>query len=121
MARVTVEDCILRVPNRFELVAFAAKRAREISAGSSITVSRDNDKNPVVALREIAEGNINLVATKENIIKSLQRAVLTDELELSIDEDLLEVMQDASQWHKDEPTPKFKDVEEDFDDESIDV
>jgi DNA-directed RNA polymerase omega subunit len=60
MARVTVEDCIEKVPNRFDLVAFAAKRGREISAGASITVARDNDKNPVIALREIAEGNLNL-------------------------------------------------------------
>lgn len=119
MARVTVEDCILNVPNRFELVVYAAKRAREISAGSSITVSRDNDKNPVVSLREIAENNLNLEVMKENIIKSLQRAILTDDLEPSIDEDLLEVMHDASQWHKDEPTPKFKDIEEDFDDEAL--
>ena len=117
MARVTVEDCVLKVPNRFKLVAFAAKRAREISAGSSITVSRDNDKNPVVALREIAEGNINLVVMEEGIIKALQRAVFTDEPEINIGDDLLEVMKDASQWHKDEPTPKFKDTE--FDDEAL--
>jgi DNA-directed RNA polymerase subunit omega len=114
MARVTVEDCVLKVPNRFELVTFAARRAREISAGSSITVSRDNDKNPVVALREIAEGNINVDSIEEGIIKGLQRAVFSDELEFNGDDDLLE-MQDASQWHKDEPTPKFKDTEE-FDD-----
>lgn len=120
MARVTVEDCILKVPNRFELVALAAKRSREISAGSSITVSRDNDKNPVVALREIAEGNLNLTAMTENIVKSLQRAVLTEDLEATIDDDLLEVMQDASQWHKDEPAPKFKDIEEDFEEEPLD-
>lgn len=118
MARVTVEDCIEKVPNRFDLVAFAAKRAREISAGASITVARDNDKNPVVALREIAEGNINLKNIEEGIVKSLQRAVLTDELDVEVDDDLLEIMQDASQWHKDEPAPKFKDVE-DIDDEAL--
>ncbi len=55
MARVTVEDCVDKVPNRFELVALAAHRAREIAAGSHLTIDRDNDKNPVVALREIAE------------------------------------------------------------------
>ena len=59
MARVTVEDCVDKVPNRFELVMLAAHRAREISAGSPVTVSRDNDKNPVVSLREIAEGLID--------------------------------------------------------------
>ncbi len=118
MARVTVEDCIEKVPNRFKLVAYAAKRAREISAGASITVARDNDKNPVVALREIAEDNLNLKNVEESIIKGLQRAVLTDDLDVEIDEDLLEVMQDASQWHKDEPTPKFKDIE-DLEDEAL--
>jgi DNA-directed RNA polymerase subunit omega len=111
MARVTVEDCIEKVPNRFDLVAFAAKRGREISAGASITVARDNDKNPVIALREIAEGNLNLKNIEEGIIKALQRAVLTDELDVEIDGDLLEVMQDASQWHKDEPNTKTKDIE----------
>ena len=118
MARVTVQDCIDKVPNRFELVAYAAKRAREISAGASITVARDNDKNPVVALREIAENNLNLKNIEEGIIKALQRAVLTDELDMEVDHDLLEVMQDASQWHKDEPSPKFKDIE-DSDDEAL--
>lgn len=117
MARVTVEDCIKKVSSRFDLVIFAAKRAREISAGATITVSRDNDKNPVVALREIAEDNINLINLEENIIRSLQRAVLTEDIDVEVDEDLKEVMQDASQWHKDEPLPKkFDDIdEEDFD------
>ena len=63
MARVTVEDCILQVPNRFDLVMLAAQRAREISAGAPLTIDRDNDKNPVVALREIAEGYV----TRESI------------------------------------------------------
>jgi len=118
MARVTVEDCIEKVSNRFELVAYAAKRAREISAGASITVSRDNDKNPVIALREIAEGNLNLENIEESIVKALQRAVLTDELDVEVDDDLLEVMQDASQWHKDEPTQKIKEID-DLDDEAL--
>ena len=60
MARVTVEDCVERIPNRFELVMLAAKRSREISSGSSLTVERDNDKNPVVALREIADETVPL-------------------------------------------------------------
>ncbi|MBP9828763.1 MAG: DNA-directed RNA polymerase subunit omega [Proteobacteria bacterium] len=118
MARVTVEDCTEKVPNRFDLVALAARRGREISAGASITVARDNDKNPVVALREIAEGNLNLKNIEESIIKALQRAVLTDELDVEVDDDLLEVMQDASQWHKDEPTPKTKEIDI-IDDETL--
>ncbi|GGG25599.1 hypothetical protein GCM10010964_11940 [Caldovatus sediminis] len=74
MARVTVEDCILKVPNRFELVLLAAQRARNISRGAEILVDRDNDKNPVVALREIAEGLIDLSALEADLVKSLQRA-----------------------------------------------
>jgi DNA-directed RNA polymerase subunit omega len=73
MARVTVEDCVLKVPNRFELVMLAAQRARNISRGEPLTIDRDNDKNPVVALREIAEGTIDLEAVRGDLIKSLQR------------------------------------------------
>jgi len=74
MARVTVEDCIEKVPNRFELVLLAAQRARNISRGEAIAVERDNDKNPVVALREIAEEKVELVALEQDLIKSLSRA-----------------------------------------------
>ncbi len=74
MARVTVEDCILQVPNRFELVLLAAQRARNISRGESLTVDRDNDKNPVVALREIADQTVELPGLQEDLVKSLTRA-----------------------------------------------
>jgi len=74
MARVTVEDCILKVPNRFELVLYAAQRARNISRGEELTIERDNDKNPVVALREIADDMVELPALEVDLIKSLQRA-----------------------------------------------
>lgn len=74
MARVTVEDCIVKVPNRFELVLLAAQRARNISRGESLTVERDNDKNPVVALREIADDTVELKALEADLVKSLQRA-----------------------------------------------
>jgi DNA-directed RNA polymerase subunit omega len=74
MARVTVEDCVLKVPNRFELVLYAAQRARNISRGEELTLERDNDKNPVVALREIAEGTVDLESLQADLIKSLQRA-----------------------------------------------
>ena len=73
MARVTVEDCVDKVPNRFELVMLAAHRAREIQAGSPATVDRDNDKNPVVALREIAEDTVVPDELRETIITTLQR------------------------------------------------
>jgi DNA-directed RNA polymerase subunit omega len=74
MARVTVEDCIEKVPNRFELVLLAAQRARNISRGEVIEIERDNDKNPVVALREIAEEKIELGGLEQDLIKSLSRA-----------------------------------------------
>lgn len=74
MARVTVEDCIVQIPNRFELVLLAAQRARNIGRGEEMTVDRDNDKNPVVALREIAETTIDLAAVEADLVKSLQRA-----------------------------------------------
>ena len=74
MARVTVEDCIDKVQNRFELVLLASHRARTISAGAQIAVQRDNDKNPVVALREIAEEKVELPALEADLIKSLSRA-----------------------------------------------
>jgi DNA-directed RNA polymerase subunit omega len=79
MARVTVEDCILKVPNRFELVMLASQRAREISSGSALTVERDNDKNPVVALREIADATVNTNDIEESLIRSLQKNVESDE------------------------------------------
>ncbi len=81
MARVTVEDCIDKVDNRFELVLLASHRARMISAGSQLTVDRDRDKNPVVALREIAETTISPEDLKEDLIHSLQKHVDVDEPE----------------------------------------
>jgi DNA-directed RNA polymerase subunit omega len=81
MARVTVEDCIVRIPNRFDLVLAAAQRSREISAGESITIDRDNDKNPVVALREIAEDTVNTGDLAEALVKNLQKHVEVDEPE----------------------------------------
>jgi DNA-directed RNA polymerase subunit omega len=74
MARVTVEDCVQKVPNRFELVLLAAQRARNLSRGEELTVDRDNDKNPVVALREIAEETVGLPQLEQDLIKSLSRS-----------------------------------------------
>ena len=74
MARVTVEDCVERIPNRFELVLKAAQRARNLSRGEELTVERDNDKNPVVALREIADMTIDLDKLDQDLIKSLSRS-----------------------------------------------
>jgi DNA-directed RNA polymerase subunit omega len=84
MARVTVEDCVDKVPNRFELVMLAAHRARELASGSPLTVDRDNDKNPVVALREIAEETLTADQLRESAIESFQRQIEVDEPEEDI-------------------------------------
>jgi DNA-directed RNA polymerase subunit omega len=79
MARVTVEDCVDKIPNRFDLVLFAAQRARQISGGAELTIDRDRDKNPVVALREIAEEMVRPDILQESVINSLQRVQVDDE------------------------------------------
>jgi DNA-directed RNA polymerase subunit omega len=81
MARVTVEDCVDKVPNRFELVMLASHRAREIAAGSPITIDRDNDKNPVVSLREIADETQSADALRERLIESHQTQIEVDQPE----------------------------------------
>ena len=86
MARVTVEDCIDKVDNRFELVLLASHRARLISQGAAITIDRDNDKNPVVALREIADETLSPDDLKEDLIHSLQKHVEVDEPEADLPE-----------------------------------
>ena len=86
MARVTVEDCVQRIPNRFELVMMAAQRSRELSVGGELTVERDNDKNPVVALREIADDTIPIPELEEELILSLQRHGDTDDPEEEAEE-----------------------------------
>jgi DNA-directed RNA polymerase subunit omega len=102
MARVTVEDCVMKVPNRFDLVMVAAQRAREISAGAQLTLERDNDKNPVVALREIADATVNISSLSESVVTGLQKHVENDEPEeegqgfgVGAGEDMLAEMQQA--------------------------
>ena len=102
MARVTVEDCVVRIPNRFELVMLAAQRAREIQAGSPLTVEKDNDKNPVIALREIAENSLDLDILRQSVVQGLQRQVESEEPEddamelLAADRDIAGVPEDAT-------------------------
>jgi len=102
MARVTVEDCVVRIPNRFELVMLAAQRAREIQAGSPLTVEKDNDKNPVISLREIAENSLDLDMLRQSVVTGLQRQVETEEPEddamelLAADRDIAGVPEDAT-------------------------
>ena len=96
MARVTVEDCVVKIPNRFELVLFAAQRAREITSGAPLSIDRDDDKNPVVALREIADETIGLDHLRMSVVRGMQKHVEIDEPEetheLDLDTELFGVM-----------------------------
>jgi DNA-directed RNA polymerase subunit omega len=94
MARVTVEDCVTKIPNRFELVLIASQRAREIAGGATLTIERDNDKNPVIALREIADETVSLDNLREEIIKGLQRVIPMEEPE----EEIIELMDGEQGW-----------------------
>jgi len=94
MARVTVEDCVLKIPNRFELVMMAAQRARDILSGAPLSIDRDNDKNPVVALREIADETVELEHLRDSLVKGHQRVVEIDEPE----EDIVELMAGEQGW-----------------------
>ena len=93
MARVTVEDCILKVDNRFELIVLASHRGREITSGAELTIPRDNDKNPVVSLREIADETIAVADLKESMINSLQTQIVDDEAKDENEEDDLEELE----------------------------
>lgn len=93
MARITVEDCVERIPNRFELVMLASQRARKISSGAALTVDRDNDKNPVVSLREIAEETVMTEDLKEELIKTHQRVIAMDD-----DEDVIDSPEGEEEW-----------------------
>jgi DNA-directed RNA polymerase subunit omega len=94
MARVTVEDCIRVVPNRFDLVLVAAQRARQIAAGSPLTLSRDNDKNPVAALREIAEKTVSIEMLEMGLIEGYQKHIQGDEPE----EEFLELLSEEQSY-----------------------
>lgn len=108
MARVTVEDCVERIPNRFELVLLAARRARGIAAGSMLTVDRDNDKNPVVSLREIGDNTIDIEALRTSLVHALQRRVEVDEPE---EDNMAALMSSSNEWagvvQEDEPVETF--------------
>lgn len=94
MARVTVEDCIDKVLNRFELVMVASQRARKIGAGAALTVDRDNDKNPVVSLREIADETVDVAELKEDLIRNNQRVIALDD----DGEDVIDMMDGEQEW-----------------------
>lgn len=119
MARVTVEDCIDKVTNRFELVMVAAQRARRLGSGAALTVDRDNDKNPVVALREIAETTISVEDLREELVKNNQRV-----LEMDDSEDVIDQMDGEAEWNAIAATQAaagegFEDIPEDDDDEDF--
>ena len=129
MARVTVEDCIEKIPNRFDLVLAAAQRARDVASGNPLTIDRDNDKNPVVALREIADETIDPDFLRDEIIKGLQKLSNPessnedeeDELEgagdskFSIEEELLDFKNNTEQNNElNSMQSGFQDVEEDL-------
>jgi DNA-directed RNA polymerase subunit omega len=116
MARVTVEDCVLKIPNRFELVMLAAQRARHISAGAPLAVDRDNDKNPVVALREIADEAITLPELEESLIKGMQKYVQMEESIEDLDPAIPDTMQ-LSAMAASAPVS----ASEDDDDDTLDV
>lgn len=97
MARVTVEDCVDKIPNRFELILIAAQRARMIREGSPMTVDRDNDKDPVVSLREIAESSVDLKVIKESLIADLQEVRPGEEEEREADRVALEAAPAATE------------------------
>ncbi|HPF79093.1 MAG TPA: DNA-directed RNA polymerase subunit omega [Alphaproteobacteria bacterium] len=125
MARVTVEDCIDKVTNRFELVMVASQRARKIGSGAALTVDRDNDKNPVVALREIAEETVDVAELKEDLIRNNQRVIALDD----DGEDVIDMMDGEQEWSSmsdqdrapmdadDEDEPSLADLAGDMDDD----
>ena len=122
MARVTVEDCVLQVPNRFDLVMLAAQRARGLGAGAELRVERDRDKNPVVALREIAEQKLDLSGIQESLVKSLQKRIEPDQPE----EEVAELMAGEQQsWINsmggadDDEAAEEEEVEEEADSDTL--
>jgi DNA-directed RNA polymerase subunit omega len=129
MARVTVEDCIKKVPNRFDLVVAASQRSREISNGMQIEVERDNDKNPVVSLREIAEDAVDPAALHERFIRSMQKNIIKKEViseeDSSVEDEFSAYLSNANSDNKLESgfsvNPKNTDVETSFDDVSKDL
>lgn len=122
MARVTVEDCVVQVPNRFELVMLSAHRARALASGAELKLERDRDKNPVVALREIAEQKLDLSSLEEALIKGLQKRIEPDQPE----EEVVELMAGEQQnWigaadEGDDEADEAEEGEESFEEEEAD-
>jgi DNA-directed RNA polymerase subunit omega len=119
MARVTVEDCVVKVPNRFELVLLAAQRAREITSGAPLTLDRDDDKNPVVALREIADETVGLELLRGSVVRGMQKHVEIDEPEetheLELDSTVFGVSAPSGALLDGEAAPETEDIGEEAD------
>jgi DNA-directed RNA polymerase subunit omega len=121
MARVTVEDCVEKVPNRFELVLLAAQRARKIGAGAALLVERDNDKNPVVSLREIADEKVIPAELREELVRNNQRVIEMDD-----HADVIDKVDNEEEWNAiaaqsaAEGMEEFADIDDDEDDEEAD-
>ena len=127
MARVTVEDCVVKVPNRFELVLLAAQRAREITSGAPLTLDRDDDKNPVVALREIADETVGVEHLRGSVVRGMQKHVEIDEPEethdLELDPALFGVSAPSVAVPDEEIAGQTEEIEEeeaDFEEEALD-
>jgi DNA-directed RNA polymerase subunit omega len=127
MARVTVEDCVLKVPNRFELVLLAAQRAREITSGAPLTLDRDDDKNPVVALREIADETVGLEHLRGSVVRGMQKHVEPDEPEepheLELDPALFGIAAPVGALSEEEAGLEIEDLEDeqaDAEEEALD-
>lgn len=121
MARVTVEDCVEKVPNRFELVLLAAQRARKIGSGAALLVDRDNDKNPVVSLREIAEDKVIPSELREELLRNNQRVIEMDDKE-----DVIDQVDGEEEWNAiaaqraQQGMEEFANIDDDEDDEELD-
>ena len=121
MARVTVEDCVEKVSNRFELVLLAAQRARKIGSGAALLVDRDNDKNPVVSLREIADEKVIPAELREELLKNNQRVIEMDD-----NEDVIDQVDGEEEWNAiaaqraQQGMEEFANIEDDDDEEELD-
>ncbi len=125
MARVTVEDCIKKIPNRFDLVVAAAQRSREISNGVAIEIERDNDKNPVVSLREIASEAVDAESLQERFIRSMQKNLIKEDVssenDASLEEEFAAYLNDSENENQNNENLMFKNTNSDEEGSFIDV
>ena len=125
MARVTVEDCIKKIPNRFDLVVAAAQRSREISNGVAIEIERDNDKNPVVSLREIASEAVDAESLQERFIRSMQKNLIKEDVssenDASLEEEFAAYLNESDDKNQNNENLMFNKINSDDDGSFVDV